>query len=70
MKEPTMRPASVSHARQKRGCEKMFNHFFTAFFCIYQLFIIVNRFQCHRQIVIHTFAQNELAHIQHAGAEA
>lgn len=39
-------------------------------FCIYQLFIIVNRFQCHRQIVIHTFAQDELAHIQYAGAEA
>lgn len=36
----------------------------------HQLFIIVNRFQCHRQIVIHTFAQDELAHIQHAGAEA
>lgn len=37
---------------------------------IYQLFIIVNRFQGHRQIVIYTFAQDELSYIQHAGAEA
>ena len=62
MKKPTMRPASVSQAIQKRPLGGLF--------CIYQLFIIVNGFQGHRQIVIHTFAQNELAHIQHAGAEA
>ena len=57
-----MRPASASHVIQKRPLGGLF--------CIYQLFIIVNRFQCHRQIVIHTFAQDELSYIQHAGAEA
>ena len=32
--------------------------------------ILRKTFQGHRQIVIHTFAQDELSHIQYAGAEA